>query len=69
MVRKRPGGVIDLSDSSDSDIGGSEDVQCSQLPFTDYDSYASLSETQVVRLTSYLFFTLVFFPIVCLILV
>ncbi|CAD6269664.1 unnamed protein product [Miscanthus lutarioriparius] len=46
MVRKRPGGVIDLSNSGDSDIGGSEDVQCSQLPFTDYDSYASLSETQ-----------------------
>jgi len=61
MVRKRPGGVIDLSDSSDSDIGGSEDVQCSQLPFTDYDSYASLSETQVVRQTSYLFLLWYFF--------
>jgi len=61
MVRKRPGGVIDLSDSSDSDIGGSEDVQCSQLPFTDYDSYASLSETQIVRLTSYLFLLWYFF--------
>lgn len=61
MVRKRPGGVIDLSDSGDSDIGGSEDVQCSQLPFTDYDSYASLLETQVVRLTSYFFLLWYFF--------
>lgn len=35
MGRKRPGGVVDLSCSGDSETGGSEDIQCSQLPYMD----------------------------------
>jgi len=58
MARKRSGGVVDLSSSSDSKTVGSEDIQCSQLPFVDYDSYESLSETQLVGEVS---FCLLFF--------
>ena len=55
MVWKRPGGVVDLSSASDSETVGSEDIQCSQLPFVDYDSYESLSETQLIGEVSFLF--------------
>jgi hypothetical protein len=47
MVRKRPSGVVDLSSSTDSETDGSEDVQCSQLPFMDDDSYPSLSGSEL----------------------
>jgi hypothetical protein len=55
MGRKRPGGVVDLSSSGDSETGGSEDIQCSQLSYMDYDSYESLFDTQLVGEVSYLF--------------
>jgi hypothetical protein len=55
MGRKRPSGVVDLICSGDSETGGSEDIQCSQLPYMDYDSYESHSDTQLVGEVSYLF--------------
>ena len=67
MVQKRPAGVVDLSSSDDSENDDLEDVQCSQLPYMDYDSYQSASETQVVSDVSVLFVTqffLYFFVVV-----
>lgn len=48
MRRKRHGGVVDLSCSGDLESSDLEDVQCSQLPYIDYDGYESLSETEFV---------------------
>lgn len=63
MVRKRPGGVVDLSSSTDSDNGGSEDVQCSQSPFKDDDFYPSLSDTQLFPEVCYLFVSFLVFSL------
>lgn len=57
MVRKRPSGVVDLSSSGDSENDVLDDVQCSQLPYMDYDSYQSGSGTEVVLEVSAMFVT------------
>ena len=64
MVQKRPAGVVDLSSSDDSENDDLEDVQCSQLPYMDYDSYHSILETQVVSDVSVLFVTQFYFFVV-----
>jgi hypothetical protein len=46
MVRKRAVREVDLCSSVGSETGGSEDVQCSQLPYMDYDSFEYFSDSQ-----------------------
>jgi hypothetical protein len=46
MVQKRAVREVDLCSSGGSEIGGSEDVQCSQLPYMDYDSFEYFSDSQ-----------------------
>lgn len=64
MVRKRVVRELDSSSSGGSETDSSEDVQCSQLPYMDYDSCEYLSNSQLVGEVSY--FNLCFFYLFCL---